>query len=231
MIRLDRIRLIGLPFLLNLDIKQTNYINIKNEEFWNTITHFLGVILTIIGIPFLFYFNSEITRYSELSLILFSIGLLLVYISSTLYHFTQNELIKKKLRVFDHISIFYLILGSYAPVCLITLYDSSGFLIFICVLFLTLTGTLIKLFFFEKLQFLSLVLYVLMGWLIIIDFNNLFQIISIEAKLLLVTSGLSYTLGLVFYYLDRIKYFHSIWHIFVLLGSIFHYFLVLLYVI
>ena len=230
MIRLDRIRLTGLPFLLNLAIN-INFINIKNEEFWNTITHFAGVILTIIGIPFLFYFNNEITIHSKLSLILFSIGLLLVYISSTLYHYAQNKQIKNKLRVFDHISIFYLILGSYAPVCLITLLESSGLIIFICVLILALTGTLIKIFFFEKSQFISLVLYVLMGWLIILDLNNLFQLISTEARLLLIASGFSYTLGVVFYYFDRIKYFHSIWHIFVLLGSTFHYLLVLLYVI
>ena len=230
MIRLDRIRLTGLPFLLNLDIN-INFINIKNEEFWNTVTHFAGVLLTIIGLPFLFYFNNEITILSKLSLILFSIGLLLVYISSTLYHYAQNKQIKNKLRVFDHISIFYLILGSYAPVCLITLLESSGLIIFICVLILALTGTLIKIFFFEKSQFISLVLYVLMGWLIILDLNNLFQIISTEAKLLLIASGFSYTLGVVFYYFDRIKYFHSIWHIFVLLGSTFHYLLVLLYVI
>ena len=230
MIRLDRIRLTGLPFLLNLAIN-INFINIKNEEFWNTVTHFAGVLLTIIGIPFLFYFNNEITIHSKLSLILFSIGLLLVYISSTLYHYAQNKQIKNKLRVFDHISIFYLILGSYAPVCLITLLESSGLIIFVCVLILALTGTLIKIFFFEKSQFISLVLYVLMGWLIILDLNNLFQLISTEARLLLIASGFSYTLGVVFYYFDRIKYFHSIWHIFVLLGSTFHYLLVLLYVI
>ena len=230
MIRLDRIRLTGLPFLLTLAIN-INFINIKNEEFWNTVTHFAGVLLTIIGIPFLFYFNNEITIYSKLSLILFSIGLLLVYISSTLYHYAQNKQIKNKLRVFDHISIFYLILGSYAPVCLITLLESSGLMIFICVLILALTGTLIKIFFFEKSQFISLVLYVLMGWLIILDLNNLFQLISTEARLLLIASGFSYSLGVVFYYFDSIKYFHSIWHIFVLLGSTFHYLLVLLYVI
>ena len=230
MIRLDRIRLTGLPFLLNLAIN-INFINIKNEEFWNTVTHFAGVLLTIIGIPFLFSFNDEITIHSKLSLILFSIGLLLVYISSTLYHYAQNKQIKNKLRVFDHISIFYLILGSYAPVCLITLLESSGLMIFICVLILALTGTLIKIFFFEKSQLISLVLYVLMGWLIILDLNNLFQLISTEARLLLIASGFSYTLGVVFYYFDSIKYFHSIWHIFVLLGSTFHYLLVLLYVI
>ena len=230
MIRLDRIRPTGLPFLLNLAIN-INFINIKNEEFWNTVTHFAGVLLTIIGIPFLFYFNNEITIYSKLSLILFSIGLLLVYISSTLYHYAQNKQIKNKLRVFDHISIFYLILGSYAPVCLITLVESSGLIIFVCILILALTGTLIKIFFFEKSQFISLVLYVLMGWLIILDLNNLFQLISTEARLLLIASGFSYTLGVVFYYFDSIKYFHSIWHIFVLLGSTFHYLLVLLYVI
>ena len=202
----------------------------KNEELWNGLTHFTGVILTVIGIPLLFYFDNKLTSQSTLSIILFSFGLLLVYSSSSVYHFVINPKLKKKFQILDHISIYYLILGSYAPVCLITLYEYSGINIFIMVLILSIIGTLIKLFFTGRFQIFSLLLYLAMGWLIVIDINFLFELLNIEAKLLLIIGGLSYTLGTIFYSLDKIKYFHSIWHLFVLAGSVSHYLMILLYV-
>ena len=205
--------------------------DIKNEEFWNVVTHFSGFVLSALGIPFLFYFDNEITPLSSLSIVLFSIGLLLVYSSSSIYHFILNPNLKKRFQIFDHISIYYLILGSYAPVCLITLYNYSGINIFIVVLTLTLVGTLKKLFWTGKYQFISLLLYLAMGWLIIFDINSLFKLIDFNAKLLLILGGVSYTFGVIFYVLDKVKYFHSIWHLFVLTGSVFHYFMILFYVI
>ncbi|MFL2600555.1 MAG: hemolysin III family protein [Flavobacteriaceae bacterium] len=203
----------------------------KNEEFWNFVTHFSGFILSALGIPFLFYFDNEITPLSSLSIVLFSIGLLLVYSSSSIYHFILNPNLKKRFQIFDHISIYYLILGSYAPVCLITLYNYSGINIFIVVLTLTLVGTLKKLFLTGKYQFISLLLYLAMGWLIIFDINSLFKLIDFNAKLLLILGGVSYSCGVIFYVLGEIKYFHSIWHLLVLTGSGFHYFMILFYVI
>ena len=203
----------------------------KNEEFWNVLTHFSGLILSLIGIPILFYFDNQITPFSSISIILFSIGLLLVYSSSSIYHFTLTPELKRKFQVIDHISIYCLILGSYAPVCLITLYNYSGTRIFITILTLTLVGILKKLFFTGKYQFISLILYLAMGWLIIFDINSLFKLIDFNAKLLLILGGISYTCGVIFYVLDKIKYFHSIWHLFVLTGSGFHYFMILFHVI
>jgi hemolysin III len=158
-------------------------------------------------------------------------GLLLVYFSSTMYHYVSETKLKKKLQIFDHISIYYLILGSYAPVCLITLYNSSGVVIFLIVFLLAITGTCLKLFFNTKIELMSLTLYLVMGWLIIIDINTLFELITFKAKILLISSGLSYTLGVFFYSFDRIRFFHSVWHIFVMTGSILHYLLILLYII
>ena len=187
--------------------------------------------MSIIGIPFLFYFNSDITTLSTISVILFSLGLLLVYSSSSVYHYVINTKVKKRLQVMDHISIYYLILGSYAPVCFITLYDYSGINIFIAVLALSIVGTLKKLFFATKYEFISLFFYLVMGWLIVFDINSLFNLINFNAKLLLILGGFSYTFGILFYAFDKIKYFHSIWHLFVLAGSVSHYFMVLLYII
>ena len=203
----------------------------RNEETWNVWTHFSGLILSMIGIPFLFYFDNHSTALSTFSILLFSLGLLFVYSSSSIYHYVQNAKLKKKFQVLDHISIYYLILGSYAPVCLITLYDSSGINIFLAVLVLAFVGTLKKLFFTGKFEFMSLLLYLAMGWFIIFDIHSLFELIDYNAKLLLILGGLSYTFGVLFYALGKIKYFHSIWHLFVLTGSTLHFFMILFYII
>ena len=203
----------------------------RNEEFWNSLTHFIGVILTVLGIPLLFYFDNKFTSLSTLSIILFSFGLFSVYSSSSVYHFVINPRLKKRLQILDHISIYYLILGSYAPVCLITLYEYSGINIFIVVMTLSIIGTLKKLFFTGRLKIISLLLYLAMGWLIVVEINLLFELLDSEAELLLIIGGLSYTIGIVFYTLDKIRYFHSIWHLFVLTGSVLHYLMVLLYIV
>jgi hemolysin III len=212
-------------------VKVISLRDFRNEELWNFITHFIGLVLSILGIPFLFYFDNNITFLSAFSIVLFSFGLLLVYLSSSTYHFVVKPKLKKRFQILDHISIYYLILGSYAPICLITLYDYSGINIFIAVLILSIIGTLKKLFFTGMYEFISILLYLAMGWLIIFEINPLFSLIDFNAKLLLILGGVSYTFGIVFYAFDKIKYFHSIWHLFVLTGSVLHYFMVLFYII
>ena len=203
----------------------------NKEEFWNSLTHFTGIILTLIGVPFLITQNSDLTKLELFSLLFFQFGLLFMYTSSTLYHYVQNIRIKKILRVVDHISIYYLIAGSYAPVCLITLRDHSGIEIFLIVISLMLLGTLFKIFFTGKFEKFSLYLYLLMGWLIVIKIDELINLINFRGLLLVVASGLLYTIGTYFYSSKTIKYSHSIWHLFVLGGSVTHYFFVLFYVI
>ena len=203
----------------------------NKEEFWNSLTHFTGIILTLIGVPFLITQNSDLTKLELFSLLFFQFGLLFMYTSSTLYHYVQNIRIKKILRVVDHISIYYLIAGSYAPVCLITLRDHSGIQIFLIVISLMLLGTLFKIFFTGKFEKLSLYLYLLMGWLIVIKIDELINLINFRGLLLVIASGLLYTIGTYFYSSKTIKYSHSIWHLFVLGGSVTHYFFVLFYVI
>ena len=202
-----------------------------DEEFWNWTTHFAGIILTIIGIPFLIFFNNDSTTLSTLSIIFFSFGLLLVYCSSTLYHFVAESNLKEKLRIFDHVSIYYLITGSYAPVCLITLYDYSGLTIFFTVLTFSIIGTLFKIFNKNRYEKVSLLLYLFLGWLIIFDIQTLFNLIDANAKNLVILGGVFYTVGVFFYLSDSIKNNHAIWHVFVLLGSMSHYFLILFYII
>jgi hemolysin III len=203
----------------------------KEEEFWNTLTHFIGFILSVIGLPVLLFYNQNLTGFSLESILFFEFGMICLYAASTLYHYTTDIKLKKKLRIFDHVSIFYLIAGSYAPICLITLYNGNGLKIFIAVLAIALTGTVFKIFFTGKFDKLSLVLYLAMGWLVVLDFKNVFNALEFNGLILLGLSGLLYSFGTIFYSLEKMKYSHAIWHLFVLGGSASHYFLVLIYII
>ena len=202
----------------------------KEEEFWNTLTHFIGLIGSIVGVVFLFSFNNNLTSLSSVGIILFGFGLISVYLSSTLYHYVSEPILKEKLRIFDHISIYYLIAGSYAPVCLITLLNMSGLYIFGVVSIIALFGTFFKLFYTGKFEKLSLVLYLFMGWLVIVDIQTLFEVVEFNGFLLLVLGGVSYSIGTIFYSLEK-KYAHTVWHIFVLAGSTLHFFFILFYII
>ena len=202
----------------------------KEEEFWNTLTHFIGLIGSIVGVFFLFSFNNNLTSLSSVGIILFGFGLISVYLSSTLYHYVSEPILKEKLRIFDHISIYYLIAGSYAPVCLITLLNMSGLYIFGVVSIIALFGTFFKLFYTGKFEKLSLVLYLFMGWLVIVDIQTLFEVVEFNGFLLLVLGGVSYSIGTIFYSLEK-KYAHTVWHIFVLAGSTLHFFFILFYII
>ena len=209
---------------------QNNVEASREEEFWNALTHFIGLIGSIIGMCYLLYTNNDLPTQSLSGVLFFGFGLVSVYLSSTLYHYISEPVLKEKLRIFDHISIYYLIAGSYAPVCLITLHDKSGIYIFIAVCIIAIFGTIFKLFYTGKFEKLSLGLYLLMGWLIIIDIKTLFEVLEFNAIILLCLSGISYTLGTIFYSTEK-KYAHTIWHLFVIAGSSFHFFLVLFYII
>lgn len=202
----------------------------KEEEYWNALTHFIGLIGFIVGVFFLFSYNNNLTYLSTLGIVLFGFGLISVYLSSTLYHYVSNPILKEKLRIFDHISIYYLIAGSYAPVCLITLLNMSGLYIFAVVSFIALFGTFFKLFYTGRFEKLSLVLYLFMGWLVILDIKTVFEVIEFNGFLLLVLGGVSYSIGTIFYSLDK-KYAHTVWHLFVLAGSTLHFFFILFYII
>ena len=201
----------------------------KDEEFLNTLSHFIGLLGSIMGITFLLYTNNDLPFLSLLSILFFGFGLVSVYLSSTLYHYVSDPILKEKFRKFDHISIYYLIAGSYAPVCLITLLDKSGIYIFIAVFSIAIFGTIFKLLYTGKFEKFSLALYLIMGWLIIIDIRTLFKIIESGGIVLIVLCGLSYSIGTIFFSIEK-KYYHTLWHLFVILGSVFHYFFIIFYV-
>jgi hemolysin III len=194
----------------------------KKEEILNTVSHGIGIIFGIFGFFLLLNKNSDKSDYALLGILIFSFSIVLLYSASTAYHAIAKPSLKKKFRILDHISIYFLIAGTYTPVALITLINGNGWLIFSVVWSIALFGAVLKLFFTGKYEILSLLLYVIMGWLIIFDFQNLIASTSSLGINLLMLGGASYTIGILFYAIQKIPYNHFIWHLFVLGGTISH---------
>jgi hemolysin III len=201
------------------------------EEKLNAISHAVGVFLGIIGFYLLLKFDTHKSEYSTISLVIYSISIVLLFSASTLYHYVSTQSVKMKLRVLDHICIYYLIAGTYTPVALITLEEGNGWLIFYTVWGIALGGTILKLFFTGKFEVLSLILYLFMGWLIVFDLQSLLLNTSELGLFLLLLGGFFYTSGIFFYAFKRMPHNHLIWHFLVLGGAISHWFYIVLAVI
>ena len=196
------------------------------EEKLNAYSHALGIVLAAIGGIFLFQNDVEGNPYMKGSIIAYVISLIVLFSASTVYHAVENPKIKKKLRILDHISIYYLIAGTYTPVCLSVLMPSKGWLLFYLVWGTALFGTVLKIFFTGKFEAFSLVLYGVMGWLIVIDLPYLLERMSSSGLIYLAAGGAFYTIGILFYAVKKIPYNHLIWHFFVLGGAISHWWLI-----
>ncbi|WP_339609806.1 hemolysin III family protein [uncultured Planktosalinus sp.] len=203
----------------------------EKEEFYNWLTHGIGFLLSILGFILLLLYEAKGTFQSILSVSLYGSSLVLLYFSSTFYHFEKRTSHKDKLRILDHISIYVLIAGTYSPIVLLLLEDSLGWELFWTVWGIVAVGAILKLFFTGRFETISLILYVVMGWLIAIDFNVLYERTDALGLTLLALGGVFYTVGILFYIRHRVKFFHVVWHIFVLLGSFFHYLFIFLKVI
>ncbi|NAS13341.1 PAQR family membrane homeostasis protein TrhA [Poritiphilus flavus] len=203
----------------------------REEETLNAISHGFGAVLGLVGFVLLLKNNTRHTEYANFAIITYSLSLILLFVASAWYHSIAEPSLKKKLRVLDHISIYYLIAGTYTPVSLITLESGNGWTIFYVVWGMALVGTLLKLFFTGRFEVFSLLLYLFMGWMIVFDFRNLTTQLSKEGLWLMGLGGAFYTLGILFYAIRRIPYNHLIWHIFVLGGAISHWFMIYLHVI
>jgi hemolysin III len=177
----------------------------KKEELLNTISHGLGIVLGCLGFFFLLLKNSNKSEYSLFSIAVYSFTIILLYTASTLYHGATLPKKKSKFRVLDHISIYFLIAGTYTPVALISLVNGKGWVIFAIVWTITFFGTLLKLFFTGKYEFISLLLYLVMGWLIVFDFQNLLNSTSSLGIQLLMLGGFCYTFGIVFYAIKKYR--------------------------
>lgn len=195
------------------------------EEKWNTYSHAIGIVLSLLGFKIIL---SKFTKASELYIpvIIYSLSLVLLFTASTIYHHVSNPQIKRKLRILDHISIYYLIAGTYTPFCIALLLNSKGILLLYLVWGIAFLGTFLKIFLTGKFEVFSLVLYGIMGWLVVIDLP--YMIANTPSNILkyLTIGGVFYTVGIFFYANKKIPFGHFIWHIFVLVGAIFHWILV-----
>tara|TARA_R110000744_G_scaffold158034_3_gene273983 strand:- start:1054 stop:1671 length:618 start_codon:yes stop_codon:yes gene_type:complete len=201
---------------------------LEKEEKLNTLSHALGIILGLIGFVVLYLINDGHNSYGIFSISVYSFTFVLLFTASTLYHRVRDPKLKNKLRILDHISIYFLIAGTYTPVALIMLEKGNGWLLFYTVWGIAAFGTLMKLFYTGKYEFISLLLYLIMGWLIVLDLDNLLSQTTTIGLGTLFLGGAFYTIGILFYAIERIPYNHFIWHLFVLGGAISHWCFILI---
>lgn len=203
----------------------------KLEENLNAATHTIGALLGVAALALLILFDRKLTPWSLFSVIVYGISIIVLFLASTLYHLVNKDKHKHYFRIVDHISIYLLIAGTYTPVLLITLEQSLGWPLFWVVWGIAAFGVLLKLFFTGRFETFSTLLYLAMGWLIVFDFTNLKDLLDVNGLLFLIAGGLAYTVGIVFYAIEKIPYNHVIWHLFVLAGAICHFFMIFRYVI
>ncbi len=200
----------------------------KGEEIANAILHGIGLGLAIAALVILVILASlSATAKYTVSYSIYGSTLIVLYLSSTLYHSFPPSKVKDVFRIFDHSAIYLLIAGTYTPVTLIVLDGRLGWIIFSAVWSIAIVGIILKVFLIGKFKILSTLLYIAMGWLIIIAINPLLQNMNRTSIIFLVSGGLLYTIGTIFYAWKRIKYGHAVWHLFVLAGSVCHFFTML----
>ncbi len=199
------------------------------EELWSSIIHGTGIGLSVAGLVLLAVFSSIYgDAWVIVSTVIFGVSMIILYTASTLYHAVRNEYVKKRLKKFDHISIYYLIAGTYTPFLLVSMRGVTGWVLFGIVWGLAILGTILKLATpANGTKIWSIGLYLVMGWLIVFASRSLAEAVPDLGLTFLILGGLCYTLGIIFYVWKSKKYTHAIWHLFVLIGTIMHFFAVM----
>ena len=201
------------------------------EEIANSVTHGIGAALSVAGLTLLVVLAAiygDVWRVVSFSI--YGSSLVLLYLCSTLYHSIQHPQAKRILRIFDHSAIYLLIAGTYTPFTLVSMRGPWGWTMFSVVWSLALLGIAFKTVFIGRWEKLATAAYVLMGWLVVIAFKEMLVTIPPGGVFWLVTGGVVYTLGVIFYAWEKLPYNHAIWHLFVLGGSICHFFAILFHV-
>lgn len=198
------------------------------DEIANSVTHGVGVVLSVVGLVFLMVVAGRHgTAWHIVSCAIYGSTLVLLYLFSTLYHALPGRRTKYVFRIFDHSSIYLLIAGTYTPFMLVNLRGPWGWSIIVVIWTLAISGVVFKSLAVARFAALSATIYVLMGWLIVIAIRPLLHAVPWNGFLWLVAGGVFYTVGVIFFATDKIRYFHMIWHLFVMAGSACHYVAVL----
>ena len=199
------------------------------EEIFNSVSHGAGGGLAIAGTVVLIVCAAVYSdAWAVVSSCVYGASLIVLYTISTLYHAITNEHAKRFFRIMDHDTIFFLIAGTYTPITLAFLRGWLGWVLFGVVWGAAIVGIVLNSISIEKFKKPSIVCYVAMGWVIILAIRPLIASVPTISMIFLLIGGILYTVGIVFYVIKKIKYFHSIWHLFTVAGSVFHYFAILL---
>lgn len=197
------------------------------EECLHSITHGIGAVLSLVGMVVLLVAASvaaHVDAWKIVSLSLYGITLVLLYTASTLYHGIPHQRWKQRFQLLDHCAIYLLIAGTYTPFLLVNMRGATGWVLFIAVWTLALLGIACKLCWPHRFAVLRVAIYLLMGWMIVLASGEMVTSLSPTGITLLAAGGITYTLGVVFYAVRAIPYNHAIWHLFVIAGSVCHYF-------
>ena len=201
------------------------------EEIFSAVTHGVGALLSVAALVLMIVRAAQHKdAYAVVSAAIFGASLILLYTMSTLYHALAPAAAKRVFRIFDHTTIFLLIAGTYTPYLLVTLRGALGWTLFGILWGLTVLGVVMDSIFLEKFHRIEQILYIAMGWCILVSGKTLIANLALPGILLLFAGGLFYTGGILFYRAKKIRYMHSIWHLFVLAGSICQFFSIYLYV-
>jgi len=199
------------------------------EEIFNSVSHGLGSLLSIAGTVVLIVFSAIYSdAWAVVSASIYGASLIILYTMSTLYHAITNVKAKKFFRIMDHNTIFFLIAGTYTPLTLVPLRGPLGWTLFGVVWGAATLGIVLNSIDLEKFRKPSVVCYILMGWAIIFAIKPMLHTLPKLSLTFLLIGGVLYTVGIIFYAVKKIKWFHSVWHIFTVAGSIFHYFSILI---
>ncbi|TDH26873.1 hemolysin D [Segetibacter sp. 3557_3] len=200
----------------------------REQEVVNTSIHAVGILFGMIAIPILLRNAAENTfSLSLLSVIIYGFCFLMTFTFSTLYHGLQRRRIKRFFKLMDRISIYFFIAGTYTPFVLHYMYDQTGVILLSCIWVLVIFGVLFELFLAKRYFILSVIFYLIMGWLFIVVSKSFFAAMPTAVIVLILSGVFLYSLGVVFYVWQKWKYHHAIWHTFVLFASICHYVAVL----
>lgn len=204
------------------------------EELINSISHGLGVILGIVALVLTIVQSAK--NHSTIGVVsscIYGSTMIIMYLNSCLYHaFSPRIKAKKVFRIIDHCDIYLFIAGCYTPYCLCLIGGIKGWIIFSIIWLSAIVGVLLNAIDLEKFQIPSVILYLVMGWMIIFSYNSIEEVLALPGLILLITGGVAYTIGAILYGIgSKKRYFHSVFHFFVLAGSILQFLSILIYVV
>jgi len=197
----------------------------SGEEIINSITHGIGALLSIAALVVLIVVAGKHGDVWHLvSFSIYGFTLILLYLSSTLYHSFSNPKIKNLFARFDHVSIFLLIAGTYTPILLTSLRGAWGWTLFAIIWTVALVGAVIRSIYLHRFRKLMVAIYLIMGWMFVLAGKQIYLSLPMESLTFLVLGGIAYSVGVIFYMWRNLPYSHGIWHLFVLTGSVLHFF-------